>query len=178
MTIDHPELPDTLKQIVAEAVQTIWQSANEAATAELATLRVEARHIASEAEARQAHTTKRGAHSATQARLEAGRTEQEAGRRQLDALRTEFSRELERAREAVTLALDRTEASERRSLRELDSDISPGLVAMVTGSARFFPASRECVDEVKASWSGQTSAYFTRDQSGVLSFSEPLSPID
>ncbi|WP_042876640.1 DNA-binding protein [Cupriavidus necator] len=155
VTIDHPDLPDPLKQIAAEAVQTIWQSANEAATAELATLRAEARHAASEAEAerdaaraetaaaredaaaiaaqlaeaRQAHdtvhadlATERLAHAATQARLEAGRTELEAGRRQLDALRTQFSTELERAREAVTLAQERAEASERRSLRELDQE--------------------------------------------------------
>ncbi|AEI82196.1 hypothetical protein CNE_BB1p07790 (plasmid) [Cupriavidus necator N-1] len=51
-----------------------------------------------------------------------GRTELETGRRQLDALRTKFSTELERAREAVTLAQERAEASERRSLRELGQE--------------------------------------------------------
>ncbi len=51
VTINHPDLPDSLKQIAAEAVQTVWQSANEAAMAELATLRAETRHAASEAEA-------------------------------------------------------------------------------------------------------------------------------
>ncbi|KWR90858.1 hypothetical protein RM96_07370 [Cupriavidus sp. IDO] len=55
-------------------------------------------------------------------RLDAGRTELEAARRQLDALRTQVSTELERAREAVTLAQERAEASERRSLRELDQE--------------------------------------------------------
>ncbi|MCY1266592.1 hypothetical protein D9M68_136330 [compost metagenome] len=39
---DHPDLPNALKEIAAEAVQTIWQAANEAATGELATLRAEA----------------------------------------------------------------------------------------------------------------------------------------
>src|SRR4029453_335453 len=51
VTIDHPDLPDALKDIAAGAVQTIWQAANEAATGELATLRAEARHAASAAEA-------------------------------------------------------------------------------------------------------------------------------
>lgn len=37
-------------------------------------------------------------------------------------MRTQFSTELERAREAVTLAQQRAEASERRSLRELDAE--------------------------------------------------------
>ncbi|WP_340529286.1 DNA-binding protein, partial [Cupriavidus necator] len=48
--IEHPELPEPLKQVAAEAVRTIWQAANEAATGELATLRAEARHAASVAE--------------------------------------------------------------------------------------------------------------------------------
>ncbi|MDF3881111.1 DNA-binding protein [Cupriavidus basilensis] len=51
VTIDHPELPDALKAIAANAVQSIWQAANEAATGELAALRSEARLQASEAEA-------------------------------------------------------------------------------------------------------------------------------
>ncbi|WP_042885501.1 DNA-binding protein [Cupriavidus necator] len=155
VTIDHPDLPDSLKDIAAGAVQTIWQAANEAATGELATLRAEARHAASVAEAerdaartetaaareevaaisaqlaeaREAHdavqadlAAERQAHAATQARLEAGRAELDAAGRQLAELRTQFSTELERAREQVTLAQERAEASERRSLRELDAE--------------------------------------------------------
>ncbi|WP_454740055.1 DNA-binding protein [Cupriavidus necator] len=34
VTIDHPELPDALKQVAADMVRTIWQAANEAATGE------------------------------------------------------------------------------------------------------------------------------------------------
>ncbi|GLC97959.1 hypothetical protein Tamer19_73680 [Cupriavidus sp. TA19] len=155
VTIDHPDLPDALKDIAAGAVQTIWQAANEAATGELATLRAEARHAASAAEAerdaartetaaareevaalsaqlaaaREAYdavqadlATERQAHAATQARLEAGRAELDAAGRQLAELRTQFSTELERAREQVTLAQERAEASERRALRELDGE--------------------------------------------------------
>ncbi|WP_051975006.1 DNA-binding protein [Cupriavidus necator] len=155
VTIEHPDLPEALKQVAAGAVQTIWQAANEAATGELATLRAEARHAASAAEAerdaartdtaaareevaaisaqlaeaRQAHdavladlAAERQAHAATQARLEAGRAELDAAGRQLAELRTQFSTELERAREQVTLAQKRAEASERRSLRELDAE--------------------------------------------------------
>jgi hypothetical protein len=51
VTIDHPGLPDALKAIAANAVQSIWQAANEAASSELAALRAEARWQASEAEA-------------------------------------------------------------------------------------------------------------------------------
>ncbi|AGW90307.1 DNA-binding protein [Cupriavidus sp. DF5525] len=155
VTIDHPDLPEALKDIAAGAVQTIWQAANEAATGELATLRAEARHAVSVAEAerdaartetagareeaaalaaqlaeaRAAHdavqaalAAERQVHAATQAKLEAGRAELDAAGRQLAELRTQFSTELERAREQVTLAQERAEASERRALRELDAE--------------------------------------------------------
>ncbi|MDX6008018.1 hypothetical protein [Cupriavidus necator] len=65
--------------------------------------------------------SKRQAHAATQARLEAGRAEKAAGR-QLTELRTQFSTGLERAREHVTIAQERAEASERRALRGLDAE--------------------------------------------------------
>ncbi len=155
VTIDHPDLPEALKDIAAGAVQTIWQAANEAATGELATLRAEARAAASAAEAGRdaAHAetalareeaaalvaqldaarqtieegqatlaAERQGHAATQARLEAGRAELDAAGRQLAELRTQFSTELERAREQVTLAQERAEATERRALRELDAE--------------------------------------------------------
>lgn len=48
--IDHPDLPDQLKQVAAEAVLSIWQAASEASASELAALRAEARHQAHEAE--------------------------------------------------------------------------------------------------------------------------------
>lgn len=64
----------------------------------------------------------RQAQAATQARLEAGRAELEAAGRQLTALRSQFSTELERAREQVAIAQERAEASERRALRELDQE--------------------------------------------------------
>ena len=39
VTIDHPDLPDSLKQVAADAVQTIWRAAGEAVLAELAATR-------------------------------------------------------------------------------------------------------------------------------------------
>lgn len=51
VSIDYPDLPDALKDVAAGAIQTIWQAANEAASAELAALRAEARDAANAAEA-------------------------------------------------------------------------------------------------------------------------------
>lgn len=50
--IEHPDLPDPLKQVAADAVQGIWSVAVAAAQNELAALRVDARRVAEEAEER------------------------------------------------------------------------------------------------------------------------------
>jgi chromosome segregation ATPase len=78
--IDHPDLPDAMKQVAAEAVLTIWQAASEAATGELAALRAETRHQAHDAEAVRDQAAAelnavRQTVGATQAELEATRAE-------------------------------------------------------------------------------------------------------
>ncbi|CAE6870432.1 hypothetical protein R69658_08125 [Paraburkholderia aspalathi] len=78
--IDHPDLPDAMKQVAAEAVLTIWRAASETATAELAALRAEARHQTHEADAVRDQAAAdlnvvRQAVAATQAELEATRTQ-------------------------------------------------------------------------------------------------------
>ncbi|KDP87765.1 hypothetical protein CF70_034530 [Cupriavidus sp. SK-3] len=56
----------------------------------------------------------RQSHAVTQARLEARRAELAAAGRQLTKLRTQFSTEVELAREQVVIAQERAEASEWR----------------------------------------------------------------
>ncbi|KVD75139.1 DNA-binding protein [Burkholderia ubonensis] len=78
--IDHPDLPDAVKQVAAEAVLTIWHSASEASAAELAALRAEARHQAHEAEVARDQAVAeaeaaRQAVASTQAQLEAVRAQ-------------------------------------------------------------------------------------------------------
>lgn len=46
--IDHPDLPDALKQAAADAVQTLWTQATDLARTELAALRLEAQSTASQ----------------------------------------------------------------------------------------------------------------------------------
>jgi len=92
-------LPDALN--AAEAVKAIWQATNKAAACELTTLHAEARQSYDAVQAELA--AKRQAHAATQARLlKAGRAELDAAGRQLVELRSQFSTELEHAREQVT----------------------------------------------------------------------------
>ncbi|MCG5076618.1 DNA-binding protein [Paraburkholderia tagetis] len=81
--IDHPDLPDAVRQVAAEAVLTIWHSASEASSAELAALRAEARHQANEAEVARDHAVAEA--SAAWQAVESTRTELEAVRAQLAA---------------------------------------------------------------------------------------------
>ncbi|WP_416047206.1 DNA-binding protein [Cupriavidus basilensis] len=92
VTIDQPGLPDALKAIAANAVQSIWQAANEAASAELAALRAEARLQASEAEAqrdqaRAAVVVAEQEKAAVQAELDAAQRASAALQGELDAER-------------------------------------------------------------------------------------------
>ncbi|MGT2428707.1 DNA-binding protein [Cupriavidus basilensis] len=145
VTIDHPDLPDALKAIAANAVQSIWQAANEAATGELAALRAEARLQASEAEAQRdlaraavvvaeqenaamqaGLDAEQSARAALQGELDAerqahaaARARQEAGQRQIEAL----ERQLGELRTQFSTELERTReqvavAQERASATE------------------------------------------------------------
>ncbi|WP_416047064.1 hypothetical protein [Cupriavidus basilensis] len=73
VTIAHPELPDALRAIAANAVQSIWQAANEAAAGELDAAQRARAALQGELEA------ERQAHAAAQ-------TRKEEGRRQIEAL--------------------------------------------------------------------------------------------
>ncbi|KWB93550.1 DNA-binding protein [Burkholderia ubonensis] len=79
--IDHPDLPDAVKQVAAEAVLAIWHSASEASAAELAALRAEARHQAHEAEV---------ARDRAVAEAEAARQAVESTQGQLEAVRAQL----------------------------------------------------------------------------------------
>ena len=111
-TVGHSGLPDALKSIAADAVQSIWPAANEAAAGELAALRAEAWLPASEAEAQrdlaraavvvaeqetaavqagldaaqQARATLQGELDAARQALAASQARQEEGTRQIETL--------------------------------------------------------------------------------------------
>ncbi|MCP3024532.1 DNA-binding protein [Cupriavidus basilensis] len=127
VTIDHPGLPEALKQIAADAVQSIWQAANEAATGELAALRAEARLQASEAEAqrdqaRAAVVVAEQQTAAMQAEFDAAQRARAALQGELDAERQAHAAARARQEEGVRQA----EALERQ-LQELRTQFSMDL---------------------------------------------------
>lgn len=108
--IDHPELPDAMKQVAAEAVLTIWQAASAAAATELAALRAEARHQTHEAET---------ARDRAAAESEAARQATAATQAQLDAVRAQIA-ELRETLSAERQAHAATDARLHEARRQLD----------------------------------------------------------
>ncbi|KWF17833.1 DNA-binding protein [Burkholderia ubonensis] len=108
--IDHPDLPDAVKQVAAEAVLSIWHSASEASAAELAALRAEARHQAHEAEV---------ARDQAVAEADAARQAVESTQTQLGAVRAQLA-ECGDALAAERQAHAATEARLQEVRRQLD----------------------------------------------------------
>lgn len=108
--IDHPELPDAMKQVAAEAVLTIWQAASSTATNELAALRAEARH--------QTHAAETARDQAV-AEIEAARQTMAATQTQLDAARTQIT-ELQEALSTERQAHAATDARLQEARRQLE----------------------------------------------------------
>lgn len=108
--IDHPDLPEAMKQVAAEAVLAIWQAASSAAAAELAALRAEARHQAHAAEtARDQAATESEAARQTTAAIQA----------QLESVREQLA-VLQEALSAERQAHSATEARLQETRRQLD----------------------------------------------------------
>ncbi|KVP98253.1 KfrA protein [Burkholderia ubonensis] len=115
--IEHPEMPEAIKQVAAEAVQGIWKAASAAATNELAELRDEAQRMAQAAEVQRQQT---------QTALDYARREIEVGQAKLDEANQaladlQASLQAERAAHAATEArLQET----RRQVEERDRQLT------------------------------------------------------
>lgn len=146
--IDHPDLPQDIKTVAAEAIAAIWQQATAAARSELAVIRDDlqaatatAKHREAEAQAaaeRAAAETgrvnalllqcqrdleaERLATAGIQSRLAQQEQQLEEQRSLNKQLQERFSNELEKARTAVEAAHDRAAAAEKRALLEVEHE--------------------------------------------------------
>ncbi|WP_414734355.1 DNA-binding protein [Burkholderia savannae] len=123
--IDHPDLPDVMKQVAAEAVLTIWRAASERATTELAALRAEARHQTHEAQAIRDQTIV--SVEAAQQEVVTAQAQLDAGRAQLAESREALSAERQ-AHAATDARLQETrrqldDASHQRAQLKIEFDI-------------------------------------------------------
>lgn len=146
--IDHPDLPADLKTVAAEAIAGLWRQATETARAELAGIRLEvqaqvqqAQHESATAlnQAHQAETALRTQknestqlqaeldalrreHAATLARLTEVQGQLASAQSQLQQAQEGFHAELARAREAAQAAEDRSAATQKRALLDIEQE--------------------------------------------------------
>ncbi len=146
--IDHPDLPQDIKTVAAEAIAAIWQQATAAARSELAVIRddlqaatatakhreVEAQAAAERAAAETGRVNallqqcqrdleaERLASAGIQSRLAQQEQQLEEQRSLNKQLQERFSNELEKARKAVEAAHERAAAAEKRALLEVEHE--------------------------------------------------------
>ena len=146
--IDHPDLPQDIKTVAAEAIAAIWQQATAAARSELAAIRDDlqasaatAKHREVEAQAAAERATaetgrvnallqqcqhdleaERLVSAGIQSRLTQQEQQLEEQRSLNTQLQERFSNELERARMAVEAAHERAAAAEKRALLEVEHE--------------------------------------------------------
>lgn len=146
--IDHPDLPSDLKSVAAEAIASLWRQATETARGELAGIRLEAQAQVQQAQhesaaaLNQAHQAEaalrtqknestllqaeldalRLEHAATQARLTEVQAQLAGAQAQLQQAQEGFHAELARAREAAQAAEDRSAASQKRALLDMEQE--------------------------------------------------------
>lgn len=146
--IDHPDLPQDIKTVAAEAIAAIWQQATAAARNELAAIRDDlqaasatAKHREAEAQAAAERATaetgrvnallqqcqrdleaERLASAGIQSRLVQQEQQLEEQRSLNKQLQERFSSELEKARMAAETAHERAAAAEKRALLEVEHE--------------------------------------------------------
>ncbi len=146
--IDHPDLPQDIKTVAAEAIAAIWQQATAAARNELAAIREDLQAASVAAEQREADAqaaaerataetdrvnsllqqcqqdleSERLASAGIQSRLVQQEQQLEEQRSLNKQLQERFSDELEKARMAVEAAHERAAAAEKRALLEVEHE--------------------------------------------------------
>jgi hypothetical protein len=98
--IEHPDLPDTLKEVAAEAVQRVWQQATQLARDELAAFRAEAQQALSAARTELDQSERQG----VMARLQAQQAQERLKQQEAELAESRCELEVERRAHAATAA--------------------------------------------------------------------------
>lgn len=190
--IDHPDLPQDIKAVAAEAIAAIWQQATAAARGELAGIRADL--LAESASAQRREAEAQAAVERLMAELERVGSLQQKCQRDLEAerlasagvqarlvqqeqlleeqrvlhtqLQERFSNELEKARQSADAAHARAAAAEKHALLELEQERQARLKAdRVTETLRVQLAQAEARERESAL---QHTEAFTRQQARLM----------
>jgi len=150
--IDHPDLPEALKQAAGQAVSVLWTQATALAREELAVLRVEA-----QTEAQTAQTDLQVAQRRTTA-LEAQLQEAQSKIAELEAQTQSFAAELEKERrahaasaargEALSRQVDELQVEQSKSRQHFSAELEKGRAAVDEAAQRATEAEHRALRDI------------------------------
>lgn len=150
--IDHPDLPDGLKQAAGQAVSVLWTQATELARDELAALRVEARTETQSAQADLQAALQRSA--VLEAQMETAQTKVTELEIRVQALAAEFEQErrahaASTARgEALSRQVDELKVEQSKSRQHFSAELEKGRAAIDEAASRATEAERRALRDI------------------------------
>lgn len=175
--IDHPDLPDTLKQAAGQAVSVLWTQATELARDELAVLRVETRTQAQSAQAALHETQQRS--TALEAQIQIAQSQVA----ELEIRVQDLSAELEQERrahaastargEALSRQVDELKLEQSKSRQHFSAELEKGRAAIDEAASRAAEAERRALRDIDRERTAQAKVEKQLDQlRGKLAESE------
>ena len=150
--IDHPDLPDALKQAAGQAVSVLWTQATELARDELAVLRVETRTQAQSAQAALQETQQRS--TALEAQIQIAQSQVA----ELEIRVQDLSAELEQERrahaastargEALSRQVDELKLEQSKSRQHFSAELEKGRTAIDEAAQRATEAEHRALREI------------------------------
>ncbi|ABM42067.1 DNA-binding protein [Burkholderia vietnamiensis] len=150
--IDHPDLPDALKQAAGQAVSVLWAQATELAREELAVLRVEARTEAQSAQTDLQEVQQRN--TALEAQIQAAQSKGAELESRLQRLAAELEQErrahaASTARgEALSLQVDELKLEQSKSRQHFSAELEKGRAAIDEAAQRATEAEHRALREI------------------------------
>lgn len=151
--IEHPDLPDEVKALAAEAIADLWRRASDAARAELAAVRLELQ--ADGERARQAQATAELEVRQARERLQLAQAElaqrdqsNQAARAELEAERRDHAGTQARVQELQT-QLERAHVQRQRQQEAFSADLAKGREAIESAQERAAAAERRALLEIE-----------------------------
>ena len=150
--IDHPDLPDALKQAAGQTVSVMWTQATELAREELAVLRVEAHAEAHSAQAGLQQALQRSAVLETQIQTAQTKVTELETRAQALAAELEQERRAHAAStargEALSRQVDELKLEQSKSRQHFSAELEKGRQAIADAAQRATEAERRALREI------------------------------
>ncbi|KRA14193.1 MAG: DNA-binding protein [Pseudomonadota bacterium] len=150
--IDHPDLPEALKEAAGQAVSVLWTQATELAREELAVLRVEAHAEAQSAQAGLQEALQRSAVLETQIQTAQTKVTELETRAQALAAELEQERRAHAAStargEALSRQVDELKQEQSKSRQHFSAELDKGRAAIDEAASRAAEAERRALREI------------------------------